>query len=123
MSDLALDVETEDLFFNGSDFELVEDLQEEVRQRLILRLRLQLREWFLDPDDGTDWLGRIFGNKNFVEVDAELTRVIGTTPGVLEISTPLSFKLDRKTRLLSVSFECRVETGTLSVNEDFPFVG
>lgn len=56
-----------------------------VAQAVATRLRLQLGDWFLDTEDGTDWKGSILGNRTGFVRDATIrARVIGTV-GVNDI--------------------------------------
>lgn len=124
MSDLRLDEETGDLAVDAG-LSIVED-DENLRQRLLLRLQMVLGEWFLDRTAGTDYYGQIFGrNKSFgmTQVDAELVRVILSTNGVDRFIDPLTYNFSD--RVLQVEFsvlsaltgeEVAIET-TLTVGE------
>lgn len=63
------------------------------RQVLASRLRLVTGEWFLDRSIGTDWFGRILGQKekNFVSANAEFIRVILGTPNITSLSGPIKY--------------------------------
>lgn len=59
--DIYLDQKTEDLVLKGGDLVFVKTRQEEVTQRLYLRLKTFKREWFLDLNYGIDYLNDVFG--------------------------------------------------------------
>jgi hypothetical protein len=88
-----------------------------VRQRLAMHLRLVAGEWFLDDQIGTDYYGSIFGKKSFVEINAELVRVILSTPGISGLAAPLSIDLNTN-RVLSVEFQAVLDSGE---TDDFNF--
>lgn len=117
MSDFTLDEETGDLALGaGGTLSLTED-KNAIRQRLVMKLRLVVGEWFLDPTLGTDYFGSIFGKRSFVEIDAELTRAILTVDGVLKLSAPIEYNLIAVTRVLEVSFEVATVEGDLEMTE------
>lgn len=59
--DIYLDQKTEDLVLKGGDLVFVKTRQDEVTQRLYLRLKTFKREWFLDLNYGIDYLNDVFG--------------------------------------------------------------
>ncbi|MBQ0112886.1 MAG: hypothetical protein KBT03_07140 [Bacteroidales bacterium] len=59
--DIYLDQKTEDLVLQGGDLVFVKTRQDEVTQRLYLRLKTFKREWFLDLNYGIDYLNDVFG--------------------------------------------------------------
>lgn len=56
-----------------------------VAQAILTRLRLEVGEWFLDNQDGTDYK-RIVGYNNFVGRDLAIRARILDTPGVTRIA-------------------------------------
>lgn len=59
--DIYLDQKTEDLVLQGGDLVFVKTRQDEVTQRLYLRLKTFKKEWFLDLNYGIDYLNDVFG--------------------------------------------------------------
>ena len=118
MSDLNLDPNTGDLNFSAEDGDLrLTSGRDSIRQALAMRLRLVLGEWFLNIREGTDYYGAILGKKSFVEIDAELVRVILTTPGVTGLLAPIEYNVNSTTRVLDVSFEVSSTEGDIAVEE------
>jgi hypothetical protein len=58
------------------------DQPEAVAQAVTTRLRLQLGEWFLDTTDGTDWRGKVLGNRTVQTRDTVIRSRVLLTPGV-----------------------------------------
>lgn len=76
-------------------------------------------EWFLDLDAGTPWFQTILGKKP----DDRLIRmvfdqVITGTQGVQQL-LQFGYRLDRRTRSLSVSFRAQLENGAVFSSADF----
>jgi hypothetical protein len=118
VSDLNLDPNTGDLNFSAEDGDLrLTAGRDAIRQRLAMRLRLVRGEWFLDVTAGTDYYGAILGKRTFIEIDAELVRVILTTDGVLSLTGPIEYNVNKINRVLDVSFEVATTEGDLEVDE------
>ena len=89
--------------------------QEEVRQRLLQRLRTFLGEWFLDKSIGVPYFQDILvKNPNLNLVDAILKVEITETPGVLEL-LEYDSSLNKSTRQFSVTFTARTISGNVDV--------
>lgn len=68
--DILLDQKTEDLVLIGGDLSFVNTRQQELMQRLYLRLKTFKREWFLDLNYGVDYLNDVFGvNVSKIKID------------------------------------------------------
>lgn len=104
MTDLAL--------VNGDlprgDWTLVEG-PAALRQRLEVRLRKWLGEWFLNPASGTDY-PRILGKGTDARRTAEIRRVILETRGVASILR-LQLDHDRGARTLAVAAVVQSDDG------------
>lgn len=114
--DLALDVLTNDLAFNGGDLYFV-DGPDAVRQFVLRRLRMFLGEWFLDETLGVPYHDRIFvKNPDPDLIGSELKKCIIQTPGVVEL-TSFSYDYDSLARTFAVTFEARSDDGPIDFNE------
>lgn len=82
MIDLDM-LDDDDIKFDGGDIVLISGA-DEVRQRVLLRLRRQLGEWAYNTTLGVDWLGGILGkpNPDLTALRAVLLREIAGTDGV-----------------------------------------
>lgn len=116
MSDLTINPDTGDLDFTSGDLSLTSGA-DAIRQNIAMRLRMVVGEWFLDLDAGTDYYGSILGQKNFITADAEFVRVIISTPGVNDILNPLEYNLDKRTRVLRVTFKVDTDEGEITATE------
>lgn len=107
--DLALD-ENGDLALSGGDLVLLEGA-EEVAQRLRIRLRLFLGEWFLDASAGMPYFQRILGHKIAEPALLSILREqILDTPGVESIES-LTAHLDGARRNMQVRFRVTTADG------------
>ncbi|ANI83283.1 hypothetical protein [Kosakonia oryzae] len=75
--------------------------KEATRQGIIRRLRLFLREYFLDSTEGTPWFQNILGKTQADIAAASIKQRILTAPGVIGISQ-FEFDIDQKTRKITV---------------------
>lgn len=71
-----------DMTFGNGGLNFIGDSAEAVAQNIYTRLKLWLGEWFLDTNDGTDWLGKCLGKNTLDSAVAEIRRVILNTDGV-----------------------------------------
>lgn len=61
---------------------------DETLQRVIINLKVFLGEWFLTPDDGFDFFGKVGGQRESSKTPRqEIERVILSTEGIKNIST------------------------------------
>lgn len=96
-----------------------EDFQKAVAQHLLIRLRFFLGEWFLDTEEGIPYFQQILEKGVDLEaVNSIYRRVILSTPGIESINF-LTLDLDGATRVLTPSFECRLNNGLKLQSSDF----
>jgi hypothetical protein len=118
MTQLKMD-ETGDLAIENNRFVLTDnDSDQEIRQRLLQRLRFFLGEWFLDRNEGVPWFQAIFVKETPPAIiDAILKERIIATNGVVSLERFDPLDLDIEQRLLFVSFDVLTINGTiLSIN-------
>ena len=77
------------------------DNNDSVTQAIRTRLLLWLGEWFLDTSDGTDWDGRVLGERTQGLFEDELKGRILLTPNVVQI-TSFNYQLDTDNRSLAI---------------------
>lgn len=115
--DLALDLTTWDLMLpvqlvTGADA---------IAQRIAIRFKFWLGEWFLDTRQGVPYIERVLvANPDKSLIRTLFRRVIATTPGVKKVDE-LEVSLDRAARRLIVdSFRATLIDGTtLQIEEPF----
>lgn len=107
-----IDEVTGDFAFTNGTIPLISG-DSATRQVLASRLRLVKGEWFLDRSKGTDWFGRILGqkDKNFVSANAEFIRVILGTPNIASIPNPIEYDFTSTTRILKANFTTLTNEG------------
>lgn len=105
-NDLLIDPTTLDLIWaTGVDY---------IVQKIKVRLLLIRAEWYLDQTLGLPWFTDILTkNPNMAYVDALIKTQIATTPGVVGLIS-YSSELDAATRVMSVTFEARIDTGEVA---------
>lgn len=114
MNDLALDPVTNDLAISGLDLYIIQGA-DRVRQQLLIKLKLWSGEWFLDTEFGTPYLDEILGKQVSLNgAIAALKRSILEVADVQNI-TGFSYNFDRKSRSLSVDFQCSTPYGLIRV--------
>lgn len=90
------------------------DGAERVRQQIEFRLSLFRGEWFLDGEFGTPYFSDILGKQ--VNINAALSVIkqqILEVDGVTKI-TDFSYRLDNKTRTLSVNCDIHTDYGIVN---------
>lgn len=117
MIDLAID-DNNDLLFEDFDLALV-DNDEQIRQKILIRLRFFYGEWFLDTTKGVKYFEEILiKNPLFEKVASILKTTILETPGVVSLTSfSMEYSGDRE---LTVSFTATTATGTLTMHEVLP---
>lgn len=111
--DLLLDRrgEVNDLVFVNGVTPITGDLVDVVTQRLYIRLRSFLGEWWINVEYGVPWLERVLGHKiNKSSVDMIIQEQILLENGVEQI-TAFSSTYDNPSRVYSCSFRVRADTG------------
>lgn len=115
-NDLALDPLTGDLDVKNLDLYVIQGA-ERVRQQLTVKLRLWTTEWFLDTEFGTPYLEEILGKQiSLAGSVAALKRSIMEVADVDKI-TSFNTQFDRKTRKLTIVFECSTPFGIIRVTQ------
>lgn len=131
--DIRLDKETGDAIFINKPLTLsdretlnkavVRDMPDTVAQRLAIRLRTFLSEWFMDTEYGTPYFQEILGKKNLRKsyIDSIMRSEIMKESGVKEIG---DFYSDLSpSRVYSLNFKVRCVDGSVSdvIRIDTPF--
>lgn len=118
MSDLKLNSENDLLLTDDGRLELHTDLAPTVRQRLLIRLRTWLGEWFLDQNIGMPYLRDfLVKNPDFTVIRSVLRRAALATPGIERV---VSLRLDERSdlRRLGVDITVQLTDGvTLTIND------
>jgi hypothetical protein len=111
MSDIELDLVTNDMKLTGGDISIV-TLDAAIRQRLLQTLRLFLGEWFLDTSAGVPYYQSILvKNPNLDVVQASIKNAILSTPGITELLS-FNFNYDAVQRKVTMDFDAKSTNGT-----------
>lgn len=111
-TDLLLDTNSHDLDTSGYKLHLSSGL-DATAQRIKIRLKLFLGEWFLDTAAGVPYYEDILiKNPDLNLVKAALQQQILTTPEVVELIS-FDLQLDNQTRTLSVTFAATTTSGLI----------
>lgn len=103
-----------DLDLSSLDITLV-DKAEQVRQQLLIKLRLFTGEWFLDTEFGTPYLQSILGKQLTLSASiAALRKSILEVEGVTNIAE-LTYDFSAQNRRLSVNFTVDTPYGQVEV--------
>ena len=114
MRDIALDT-NHDLLVTGIDLALV-DGAEQVRQQLLIKLKLWQGEWFLDTEFGTPYLQQILGKQLTMSgAIVALRKSILEVQGVTQITT-FDYQFDRATRTIKIQFTVNTPHGLIEVS-------
>jgi len=117
--DLKLDVLTHDLTVEKYDLNLVDDLAA-TAQRIKIRLKFFLKEWFLERSVGVPYYESVLEKApDLPYVENILKTTILETPRVLTL-TSFSLDYDNFTRRLIINFGVLTEDGDLVFNEVLP---
>lgn len=113
MLDIALS-SNHDLDTSSLDLKLV-DKAEQVRQQLMIKLKLWRGEWFLDTEFGTPYLQQILGKQLTLSgALAALRKSILEVEGVRQIIS-FSYSFSNSTRKLTVEFTADTPYGIVEV--------
>lgn len=113
MLDIALD-SLHDIKTSNLDIALV-DRAEQVRQQILIKLKLWTGEWFLDTEFGTPYLQRILGKQLTLSgAVVAIRKSIMEVSGVRQI-VELSYKFDNAARKLNVTFTADTAYGIIEV--------
>lgn len=117
--DLKLDPLTWDLVYANGDCQLVgiagnrASEQEEIVQRLCIRLKTHLGEWAFDTGEGVNYRGLIFSDDtDLAAIQAHLTAVAAGGFRILSVIA-MVVDFDEDSRLVTVTGEVDTELGTL----------
>ena len=111
MIDIALDA-NHDIDKQGLDLALV-DGAEQVRQQLLIKLKLWKGEWFLDTEFGTPYMSEILGKQLTLSGAVQaLRKSILEVDGVNSI-TSFAFDFNRQARTFKVAFEVSTPYGLI----------
>lgn len=113
MLDLKLN-QNHDLDTSTLDLVLITDA-EQIRQQLLIKLRLWTGEWFLDTEFGTPYLQQILGKQ--LTLSGALTAIrksILEVEGVQQI-TEFTYSFSSSERTLSVNFTVNTPFGLVEV--------
>lgn len=113
MLDIALDT-AHDIDTSSLDLVLVSDA-EQVRQQLLIKLKLWRGEWFLDTEFGTPYLQSVLGKQLTLS-----GAVVALRTSILEVSgvrsiTEFTYKYSNSERKLSVAFTVDTPYGLVEV--------
>ena len=91
---------------------------EDIRQRILQRLRFFRGEWFLDVRAGTPWFQRVLVRAAPIGiVTTVITNAINTVEGVISVSNVQS-AINRETRRFTFSADVTTENGQISISEE-----
>jgi hypothetical protein len=102
---------------------LVTDPAQVALQWIVDALSLWQGEWFLNTDEGTPWLQKVFGTKNpsILQITKVLRQIILSAPYVIDVIASVQF--NRVQRQFSYSFKAPLNTGeTITGGSGQPFV-
>lgn len=113
MSDIALDLVSNDLDMTGLQLNLLSDARAIV-QEIQIACRFFLAEWALDTRVGIDFLGRILGKKGVTEEDVsnEYRRALNSIPGVTQIDS-VTTTIEKTTRKGTIVWRVITDTGAV----------
>lgn len=112
--DFFLDQNTKDLVLVDGDFKIITTQQEQLMQRLFIRLKTFARDLFWNPSYGIDYLNKVYGlNRNKNTVDALLLSEIQKEEMVESVT---SFESE----IHNYKYGCKFSVRLLSV--DIPII-
>ena len=108
--------ENGDYSFGNSQANFYRDTPEAVGQAVLTRLRLWVGEWFINTEDGTDWLDQVLGEGTSLLYEQVIKQRILETQGVTEI-TDFFTQYDPNTRELAIQTTINTIYGELTLQE------
>lgn len=106
--------DTMDIVFENGKCPMTSDYTDSVIQRLYIRLRTLMGDWYLNEEYGVPWLERILGHKVRKQtVDMIIQEQILLDSGVKSI-TRFSSNLNKDTRVYECSFSVQVKSGEIA---------
>ncbi len=110
MSDLTMDLSTNDLLVTNGDLSLVSGV-DAITQDLQQSLQVWAGEWFLDTTVGIPYRQQILvKNPNLDLVQADLVNAALSVPGITEV-TSFTFNYDSTNRSITVQIEANTSSG------------
>lgn len=104
-----------DMQFGNGNANFYKDTPEAIAQNIYTRLKLWLGEWYLDTDEGTDWLGKCLGKNSMDSALLEIKqRILGTT-GVNSIQN-FSASIEPTSRKLTITGTVNTIYGDTDIN-------
>lgn len=104
-----------DMQFGNGTANFYKDTPEAIAQNIYTRLKLWLGEWYLDTDEGTDWLGKCLGKNSIDSALLEIKqRILGTT-GVNSIQN-FSASIEPTSRKLTITGTVNTIYGDTDIN-------
>lgn len=104
-----------DMQFGNGTANFYKDTPEAIAQNIYTRLKLWLGEWYLDTDEGTDWLGKCLGKNSMDSALLEIKqRILGTT-GVNSIQN-FSASIEPTSRKLTITGTVNTIYGDTNIN-------
>ena len=104
-----------DMQFGNGTANFYKDTPEAIAQNIYTRLKLWLGEWYLDTDEGTDWLGKCLGKNSMDSALLEIKqRILGTT-GVNSIQN-FSASIEPTSRKLTITGTVNTIYGDTDIN-------
>lgn len=91
-----------DMVFGHSANDFLTNTPQAVAQAVMTSLKLWLGEWYLNTNDGTQWLEGILGRHSKDTADATLVARISSVQGVVSVEN-FSSQVNTTTRKYSVS--------------------
>ena len=111
MSDLTIDPITGDFAITNGEVTL-EEGSAAIRQRLEIKLRTFLGEWFLDTTFGIPYYEQVLGKKvNPISLNAVFVSAILTVSGIKKLDKPITYDFNPSLRKLDLSFVAILDTG------------
>lgn len=113
MLDIGLE-NTHDIRIHNLDIQMI-DQAGQVRQQLLIKLRLWTGEWFLDTEFGTPYLRSVLGKQlSLSGAVAAIRKSILEVNGVRSL-VAFSYKFDNAARKLNITFEADTPYGIIEV--------
>lgn len=107
--DFRLDESTNDIKITDGDIEVITDEKEFLAQRLLIKLRTFLGEWFLNQNFGIPYFESVLGhNVDLGDIQSIFINAINSTPGTKDL-LQLDLDFDVNTRKLLISGEVESE--------------
>jgi hypothetical protein len=115
-SDLAMNVNTNDIVFVNNDVMMIDDAAK-IAQQILITLRFWYGEWFLNTTEGTPYLEYILVKQpNMAHIRQILTEQIQSVEGVKAV-TDMELTFDQRERSLLVEYTADTDYGLVTRKE------